>query len=228
MQTSSPTNSGLDYATHQLATKCFGYGRWDAPYWFIGPEQGQGLLERDSFQNRHRAFDEIGAYGLCDCRAFHAFIGEVRWHRDSRPPLQPTWRRLLLTLMTFCGESTDHTSLRNYQREHLGRSDGETCLIELSGLPANSFKVPRDRESFREARIQHIQQKLLAAPPVFVVMYGKGNHKHWDRIAAAFSESDRTIAVVAPHPVARGSHDTDWIELGHRLRAQIDQRAGRQ
>jgi hypothetical protein len=31
----------------EMAQNCFGYGRWDAPYWFIGPEQGKGNDEPD-------------------------------------------------------------------------------------------------------------------------------------------------------------------------------------
>lgn len=26
----------------EMAKRSFGYGRWEAPYWFIGPEQGMG------------------------------------------------------------------------------------------------------------------------------------------------------------------------------------------
>src|SRR5258706_3790994 len=30
-----------------IARRCFGYGRWEDPYWFIGPEQGQAREEND-------------------------------------------------------------------------------------------------------------------------------------------------------------------------------------
>jgi hypothetical protein len=35
----------LDKAEEEMARECYGYGRWGAPYWFIGPEQGQGSWE---------------------------------------------------------------------------------------------------------------------------------------------------------------------------------------
>jgi hypothetical protein len=61
----------------------------------------------------------------------------------------------MLLLMAFLERPTDKKSLQTYQRDQWGRlSSGETCVIELSGLPANSFKVPRDRELFRRERIE--------------------------------------------------------------------------
>jgi hypothetical protein len=33
-------------ALEEMARECFGYGRWDAQYWFIGLEEGMsGTLE---------------------------------------------------------------------------------------------------------------------------------------------------------------------------------------
>lgn len=73
------------------------YGRWGAPYWFIGPEQGQAPEENDDHKPRVKAWLELGGGELTDCREFHVLIGEKRWHRE-RPKLQSTWRSLLLLL----------------------------------------------------------------------------------------------------------------------------------
>jgi hypothetical protein len=59
-----------------LALTCYGYGRWNAPYWFIGPEQGQGKWENKALIERARAFRKLNRDGLCDCRAFHIEIKE--------------------------------------------------------------------------------------------------------------------------------------------------------
>jgi hypothetical protein len=37
----------MDNSINGMALRSFGYGRWDAPYWFIGPEQGQGRGEEN-------------------------------------------------------------------------------------------------------------------------------------------------------------------------------------
>jgi len=36
-------NTNLD----EMARRSYGYGRWDSPFWFIGPEQGTGEHESD-------------------------------------------------------------------------------------------------------------------------------------------------------------------------------------
>src|SRR5450631_3929638 len=121
----------------EMARRCYGYGRWAAPYWFIGPEQGQDRDENDDLNRRIEVWRGLGGEELSDCRAFHAKLGNDKWHREI-PRLQSTWRPLMLLLMTFLEKPTDNPSLRNYQRDSWGSLEGETCVIELSGLAANS------------------------------------------------------------------------------------------
>ena len=90
----------MDADVREMAMRSFGYGRWDAPYWFIGPEQAQGRSEENDLKQRVKAWSLFGKYELDDCRAFHAQIRESRWHRN-KPALQPTWRPLLILLMAF-------------------------------------------------------------------------------------------------------------------------------
>ena len=104
-----------DDGIRKMALRGYGYGRWSTPYWFIGPEQGQAPEENHDLKPRVRAWRELGATALTDCREFHALIGERRWHRE-KPKLQSTWRPLLLLLMTYLGKSIDTDTLRNYQR----------------------------------------------------------------------------------------------------------------
>jgi len=92
----------------ELALNCYGYGRWDAPYWFIGPEQGKGKLEQKDVTDRASAFRKLNRDGLCDCRAFHTEIKDERWHfkeegirHKDMPPLQATWKSLILLLMAY-------------------------------------------------------------------------------------------------------------------------------
>src|ERR1035441_10231370 len=94
----------------EMAERFFGFGRWDAPYWFIGPEPGGSINDI-----RARVWkDQFGKGNLLDCKAFHdALVGAMREKgidpksidkvkklvRESpKPALQPTWRRLILLL----------------------------------------------------------------------------------------------------------------------------------
>lgn len=206
-----------------MARQCFGYGRWNAPYWFIGPEQGQAPSENDDLLPRVRAWHLSGGGELNDCRQFHALIGETRWHRE-RPQLQSTWRPLLLLLMSFLGRTTDNDALRIYQRDHWGTLDGETCVIELSGLAARNLEVPRDRISFRDERIAIIRERMRCNKPVLVVMYGTSEKSDWDAIAGRSFPPENvlkfgsTILACTPHPTSHGLTNEFWKQSGQTLR----------
>ena len=207
----------------EMARQCYGYGRWEAPYWFIGPEQGMGRSENNDLKPRVEAWRHFGSRQLDDCRDFHAHIKDNRWHRE-RPRLQATWRPLLLLMMSFRGRPTGRETLRRYQRDELGRLNGETCVIELSGLAAHSFKIERDREAFREERIKTIREKILQHQPELVVMYGKSEKPHWEAITgqpfppANFLKMGKSKIVFTTHPVTHGLTNSYWEELGRAAR----------
>jgi len=211
----------------QMARRFFGYGHWDAWYWFIGPEQGKGPKEGADNIARLNAWIKLGKPDLCDCKEFHDAIGEMSWHREApdKPRLQPTWRPLMLLLTTFLGKPAGRDDLRTYQRDHLGRaSGGETCVIELSGLAAKGLRVPMDRERFLNERVEIISEKMREHKPKVVVMYGQNEKNTWEEITRCELELDRphragtTLFVFTTHPNTRGRKNSDWEQLGQRLR----------
>jgi len=223
----------MDEAELTLASDCYEYGRWDAPYWFIGPEQGQAPWENNDLTARSKAFHKLSIEGLSDCQSFHSEIKETRWHRDNPPAaLQPTWKFLILLLKTFLDEPADDTSRRDYQRHRWGRSTGETCVIELSGLPATSFKIARDRELFRQKRLQFIHKRMLACRPTFVVIYGRSQLGHWRsfwkenavpvRDSGNISTLPFTTIAFAPQPTAPSLGNQYWLDLGKNLRRECN------
>jgi hypothetical protein len=121
------------------------------------------------------AWVKLGSLELCDCEEFHREIDEHVWHRDGE--LQSTWKRLIRLLMAFLERPTDTDTLREYQRKQWGMADGETCVIELSGLAANNLNVSRDRQSFRAERIDTIRERIEVNRPKLVVMYGTGQRE---------------------------------------------------
>lgn len=201
----------------------FGFGRWDAPYWFIGPEQGKGKVEESSNAPRIRAWDNLGKPDICDCFEFHKLIPDLTWH-TGKPPLQATWGSLILTLRAFQGEAIDTDARRYYQRDHWGRVHGETCVIDLSGTASRTLRASEVREQNRTARIEYIRAKIDHHEPVFVVMYGVSDHTAWNQIAGAPLTQDTvkrmggTLFVFAPHVHQRGRTNADWIRLGISLK----------
>jgi len=216
----------------QMALRSYGYGRWDAPYWFIGLEQGQGPHETD-LGLRLKAWLELGATELCDCREFHKRIGEVRWHFKNPVDLQPTWRPLMLLLMTFLGRPADNESLRTYQRDQWGNLAGETCVIELSGLAAPKLKAPGDHNLFLTERVKVISERIQQHKLSLVIMYGRTQKNSWNEIAeTAFGKSipddnvlmsDTTTLAVAEHPVKHGLPNAYWVDFGTRLKKLVSE-----
>jgi hypothetical protein len=210
----------------EMAHRFFGFGSWDASYWFIGPEQGKGPKEAADNTARVDAWVRLGKQDLVDCKTFHYEIGEESWHRESpKPRLQPTWRPLMLILRTILDESTERDALRTYQRDRWGKvTVCETCIIELCGLAARGLATAMDRERFREERVEIIRQKLCEHRPKVVVMYGKNEKKRWETIAGGALEVDQpyrvgsTILVFTTHPNTHGRRNSDWEQLGERLR----------
>jgi len=224
----------------RMAREFFGFGRWEAPYWFIGPEQGGNDNPKRAaafiaLQERKSTPD-----GLCDCKEFHRKIDECRWHFKQPLELQWTWKRLMLLLMAYLREPCDDGSLRRYQRDSWGADKGETCVIELSGL---SFKSLRESGKFhagsdeiealhkiRENRVKAIEEKLktVGKEPELVVVYGYSHEKFWKQIIEidlprdSVKKHGKTVFVFGPHPAAYGKHidnsDETWRELGQYAR----------
>jgi hypothetical protein len=163
---------------YKMALGCYGYRRWEAPYWFIGPEQG--MASDEDIRRRVEAWLRLGEKELDDCHEFHKHIGEMRWHGENAI-LQKTWKQLILLLMAFLGKVTDNDWRRNYQSTEWGMLNGETCVIELAGLPAHSYTdskkqkrelfEPGQFDGIRTKRISVIKDRMLTYRPELVVMY---------------------------------------------------------
>jgi hypothetical protein len=206
----------------EMAEGFYGYGHWSAPYWFIGPEQGQAKDEKDDLGPRLHAWERLGKPDLADLKDFHDLLEPGKWTREGTP-LQKTWRKLMLILLTSLEETADKEDLRTYQRCKLGRKRGETCLLELSGLPANSSRIDRDRKTFLQPRILRIAQELKTNQPRFVVLYGKGHQGDFREIVGQLPELDEvrfvgsTAVLFTKHTNARKLSDEHWCGLGKAL-----------
>jgi hypothetical protein len=208
-----------------MAEYFFGYGRWDAPFWFIGPEPG-GAHSGDNLEQRYQSWKGLGFEPVVDCAAHHRGIPLTKWHQP-RPPTQATWRQLIRLLLSYKGEPTDIEAIRAYQRDKWGNSTGETCVIELSGLASPNLRTPQARTTFLSRRIERIREEALTHNPEFIVMYGVGQRKEWEQIAGTTFDSngtcriEKTVAAIAPHPVTPGLGNEYWLALGLTLRCIV-------
>lgn len=216
-----------------MAQRWFGYGRWEAPYWFIGPEPGMGAKEGDNLEARRAAWKELGGGELLDCMEHHKKLGWMKWHRAPNPPTQPTWRQLIRLLLAYKGLPTDNDTIRGYQRREWGSATGETCVIELSAIAANSLATKRaERTAFREGRVDTIRARVMSYRPLFVVVYGLTNRENWQSLIRGrfddegFAKLGESIVCMAKHPVGGKPAEPAayWIRLGSELREKCVRR----
>lgn len=217
----------MDYR-QQAAQHWFGYGRWDAPYWFVGMEPG-GTDEHTSYESWHRL--GRGA-NLIDCREHHLDCNFTKWHSEQAPT-QPTWRRLIQLLLAYKGRAASSMSaVSEYQQIAWGSTRGETAVLELSALHAPNIEAQVERDQFREQRILTLAKEFQEHRPTFAVFYGRTYRAYYERIIGASMTGgvalvDNTLCVLVPHPTAQSGPSNDptfWIRLGNAMRLDVESR----
>lgn len=179
-----------------------GYGNLDAPFWFIGVEEGGGE-SRDQLTERLDVWRRRGEREVEDLADFHRAVGLEKWFAPE-PPTQKTWAgysRILLTTQGEQGISPDR--IRQYQANELGSLAGESCLLELLPLPSPSIskwsypawsRLPylQDRktyfDNFAEKRAAFISMLIERHRPKVVVLCGlsKAYLRYWQMIGSPF------------------------------------------
>ena len=187
----------LDYATGFL-----GYGDLDAPYWFVGAEEG-GVNEAAQALDRARVWHGWNppCPQVLDLDEYVHQLGIVN-------PLghgQNTWRPLIRFLLYYApeeranGANQDVTNaeILEFQKTRWGRGGDKklTCLLELFGLPTRSSRIwayancgqeqvntretgtattfHRRRENFSVA----LDQRLEAGGLKLVLFYARADHR---------------------------------------------------
>ena len=73
-------------AVMRAAENWYGYGAWDAPYWFVGPEPGMAKSEGDNLLARSSAWDRLWKghpQELVDCLAHHQQFRHLKFLNDQ-------------------------------------------------------------------------------------------------------------------------------------------------
>lgn len=236
-----------DRLLSDFADSFFGYGDPDAPYWFVGMEEGGGDSEAE-VARRLEAWDARGRRALEDLPAYSRAVGVGAWF-DDRPRLQPTWAKLVRLLLAAEGLPGSTDDVRAFQRDRLGRPGGPAALVELLPLPspstdrwlygeASGLPDLATRELYRARyagpRADRIREMVAEGAPRAVVFYGLGYRPWWERVAGGEFVEDAesgalwagghgspgggTAFVAVPHPVAMGVRNADFERVGEALR----------
>lgn len=93
----------------------YGFGQYEARYWFIGMEEGGG----NTFESIAKQLDIWDAHGrkeLLDVAKYAREMNITRWYGDH-PKLQPTWKHLIRIVLTAEGQPVDAETMRQYQKK---------------------------------------------------------------------------------------------------------------
>lgn len=222
----------------------YGYGTYAGKYWFVGMEE-RGATSLADARKRLETWQMCGGHELDNLAKYHIALGKGELFQNP-PRLQKTWNKLVRILLSVDGEEPTLDDVKAYQRDWLGRFQGDTCLLELFPLPApDTNKWPyaewsrlphlASREAYRkhlvEMRVEHIRRRLEEYQPEVVVFYGLGYRRWWQQIAAElifteekvkghrvlFGNGTHSIFAMIAHPVAPGVPNDYFHEVGNRI-----------
>jgi len=213
----TPLNS--DQVRH--LERFLGYGRLDAPVWFVGMEEGGGGPENIRARLQ---FAEVE-----DCANAHRRLDLLKYHRAERPVIQRTWGQMARFMLHLQGREIGTDDVRAYQANQLGRSGGRSMLLELMPIPKPSLKhssayeglLPQYadadyREGVRRTRIRLLQQLVERHRPQVVVCYGKAYWEHFASLFPGLRFRSGTSGGVAK-PYQWGRRGEQVVVLAHHL-----------
>ena len=206
------TKKELDHLLHFI-----GYGRLDAPVWFIGTEEAGG--GEDNLRAR------LNFRQIEDNYEAHKKLGILK-HHEGKKVIQRTWRGMCYIMLCLEGKEPDREAIRHYQANLLGRYHGKTLLTELLPVPKPKTGdwgyeelIPQfsSREEYKRKikpfRIKMFKDLLKKHNPKTVICYGKGC---WEDYKAIFSEiafyegkpfvigeKAETLVILTPHFVTK-------------------------
>lgn len=176
----------------------FGYGNLDSPYWFIGKEEGGGVTLEENIK-RIEAWETFGKTSTVDSIDYHKKLG---FDENLLSKIQPTWTKLIQVILEIEGkDSLDKEIRRDFQRNKLGRIEGNNCCLELMPMASRStglwlwkdifqdyFKF-RNRNDYFEAivlrRKKRLKELIKFHNPKLIHFYSSQSNyiDHWRSIS---------------------------------------------
>jgi len=216
----------------------YGYGTYRCNYWFIGMEEAGGNSIQE-INRRLSAWEKRGQLELEDVAEYH-FAIDIPEHFRDPVKLQPTWNKLIRILLSAENRTVTLEDVRQYQKNLLGRSKGESCLLELLPLPSPStgkwtyaqvsdLPFLKSRQVYAEActpfRIEHLRDRIQEHQPHLIVFYSFSYQDQWRDIAGTdlqlsyngeyYTGGDQnTLFLICKHPAARGITNQYFDDIG--------------
>jgi len=170
-----------------------GYGKLNADVWFVGMEEAGGGEENIRARLKFKTVE--------DCAEAHKILGITK-HHEGKKIIQRTWRGMCYIMLGLEGKKIDTESIRNYQAEYLGRSQGNSLLCELMPIPKPcindwgyeslipQFISPEEYyKVVKPSRIKYLQDIIKKCRPKVVVGYGQGFEKsYWQAYQELFPD----------------------------------------
>lgn len=225
----------------RFTTTFFGYGSWAAPIWIVGMEEGGGATVAE-VTRRLAVWEQRGGRDLEDLVQYHHAIGVTK-HMNADARIQPTWAKMIHLLFGARGLPFDTEQVRSFQARDLGRSNGDTCILELLPLPSPNVRtwsyapwnVPylRDRKTYRQhlvpERVERIRARVSTYRPKAVVFLGMSYLEHWQKIAGTPLEVQENVAVAGGdtlyiavrHPASRGVTNAYFRGVGELISRRL-------
>ncbi len=170
----------------------FGYGTWNANYWFVGMEEAGGVTI-DEVSKRLTTWVERGRTAIDDLVEFLRQADLTDWFEPSSRA-QTTWHPLIRSVLVSQNKSDDAESILNYQRTKLGRATGETAILENLPLPSPDTRMWKYakwssiptlgsraiyQRTYLKPRADQILELIRIHRPKVVVFYG--NRQSWSK-----------------------------------------------
>lgn len=222
----------------------YGYGSYAGAYWLVGMEEGGGSSFAE-ITRRLSLWNQMGRRELLDVAAFHIKLGLPEYFTNP-VKLQGTWNKLSRLVLSAGGQEVSLEAVRQYQKDHVGRNSGDTCLVELLPLPSPSsatwlyaqhtdLPILKSREAYRTHtipwRIDHLRKRVDQHRPRAVVFYGMVYHQWWQEIADPtyepydpdgflVAQNADTLFVISNHPAAKGVTNEYFHQIGRVIAAR--------
>ncbi len=169
-----------------------GYGNLDAPFWFLGMEDGTGGndLVEENIKVRLRSFEAVMDLGIAHDR------NHLNWPLEEQNKYPSVWMWMAKIVRALRGEDDwkNNRHAKIYIRERLGHSNGETFLTELLPLPKRSAgswppeytNLYKTMKAYRADILPHrkamLRRLIEAHSPQYLFCYGKSNYSHYKEI----------------------------------------------
>ena len=246
----------------------FGYGNLHGKVWFVGMEEGGGHSQNE-IEARLNIWESVKKDNVevVDLKEFHLrLLHELASDKQSQEDVrnwkkwfglektiasQSTWRgliRLFLGLTSDTRREIPLDSIKDFQVEHFGQTDSDTCLLELLPLPSphvadwfypqwvdlQTLDYLSSRQKYKEKlqniRIERIKKLIEEYKPEYVIFYSRTYKDIWHNIIGSrtpmkeddkfsFCTKAQTTFVIMPHPISR-LENSKYTKIANKLKSK--------